>query len=106
MSNRSEAETHIQDAYDLVGPEGLRSIVMALGKVELTNAILHLYNTGWWISQLEAAFSSPNHSQIQLLVRLIDKFLPSPKAIESRNEEPDSFTVVYEPPSASKEPLQ
>jgi ATP phosphoribosyltransferase regulatory subunit HisZ len=99
VSTKSDAQTHLQAAYDLVGPEGLRTLVMELGKVELTNAILHLYNTGWWISRLEAAFEAPQATQLQFLTRLIDKFLPSPKSIEMRNEEADSFTVLYTNPT-------
>lgn len=89
----------VQEAYDLGGPDGLRAAVMKLGKAEVISAVMHLYNQGWWTSQLEAAFVHPNAVQIGLINRLIDKLLPSPKAVESKAEAQETFTVVYQNPT-------
>ena len=88
----------VEEAFALVGEDGLRTIIMDLGRAQLFLAVSQLFSDASWQSQFLGALQSPNHAQVALLCKALDKFLPTPQTVRVLQDVPDSFIVQYEQP--------
>lgn len=90
-----KAKAHLEQAFDLVGADGLRQCIMEMGTAQLVMAVTHLYSDRDWVSKLMSALYEPNHAQIQMMCKMIDKLLPSPQAVKTMQDTPDQLIVQY-----------
>ena len=97
-----KAKGLVEEAFELVGEDGLRVVIMDLGRAQLTIAISQLFSDAAWQSQFLGALQAPNHAQVALLCKAIDKFLPTPQTVRVLQDVPDSFIVQYEQPDESQ----
>lgn len=91
-----EAKAHLQQAFDLVGEDGLRTLIMELSRAQLTMAVTLLFSDAAWTSRFMGALENPDHAYIQLLCKQMDKLLPSPQAVKVLQDTPDQLIINYE----------
>lgn len=94
-----EARACLKKAYDLVGEDGLRDALMDLGSTQLMVAIATVYSDTHWISKFWSLVQEPQHAnQTAFLMKVIDKFIPSPQAVKKLQDVPDQFVIQYTKP--------
>ena len=90
-----KAKQLVEEAFNLVGADMLRILIMELGTAQLTMAVTHLYSDRDWVTKLMSALYEPNHAQIQMMCKMIDKLLPSPQAVRTIQDTPDQLIIQY-----------
>jgi len=91
-----EAKKLLEKAFDLVGEDGLRTLIVELSKAQLTMAVTMLFSDAAWTSRFMGALENPDHAQIQLLCKQMDKLIPSPQAVKVLQDVPDQLIINYE----------
>ena len=98
MADMAKAREMLAWIFAEVGEDGLRSLMMDLGRAQLQTAIACVYNDAWWVARFHAALEGGGAAQQQFLKTLFDKLLPSPQAVKVATEERAQFVVNYDRP--------
>lgn len=98
-----QAKTKLKEAFDLVGENGLRSLIIDLASAQLVMAMNSVFSDVKWVEMLYAATSEPQHANLQWLCKLMDTLVPKPQAVKTLTDMPDQFIVQYTKEEDAKE---